>query len=86
MNESEWQTRRQRIDARLRVREWTPSRPLGRAFALSLREIRLARSQRARLRGEFVPPKPADEPAASMLERIEMRSKNTDEPGRGRRT
>jgi hypothetical protein len=34
-------------------RAWTPSLPARSGFALSLREIRLARSQRARLQGEL---------------------------------
>jgi hypothetical protein len=32
---------------------WTPSLPARSGFALSLREIRLARSQRARLKGKL---------------------------------
>jgi len=34
-------------------RAWTPSLPTRSGFALSLRNIRLARSQRARLKGEL---------------------------------
>jgi hypothetical protein len=34
-------------------RAWIPSLPARSGFALSLREIRLARSQRARLKGEL---------------------------------
>ena len=34
-------------------RAWTPSLPVRSGFALSLCEIRLARSQRARLKGEL---------------------------------
>ena len=34
-------------------RAWTPSLPVRSGFALSLREIRLARSQRDRLKGEL---------------------------------
>jgi hypothetical protein len=34
-------------------RAWTPSLPARSGFALSLSEIRLARSQRARLKGEL---------------------------------
>jgi hypothetical protein len=49
------------VDARtpsLLARAWTPLPPARSGFALSLREIRLARSQRARLPGALVPLRP----------------------------
>ena len=62
MNESEWTTRKQRIDARLRALTppWdiTPSL-LARAF-----------------RGHLVPQDPTDEPAGTMLERIHAQSES----------
>ncbi|MEK7678455.1 MAG: restriction endonuclease subunit S [Verrucomicrobiota bacterium] len=42
----------------LLARAWTPSPPARLSCAISLREIRLARSQRARLTGKLVPKKP----------------------------
>lgn len=52
------------------ARAWTPSLPARSGCALSLREIRLALSQPARLSGRLVPQDPTDEPARKLLERI----------------
>src|SRR5258705_8172503 len=57
----------------LLARAWTPSLPARSGFALSLREIRLTRSQRARLSGQLVPQDPNDEPTSILINGIKQK-------------
>ena len=54
----------------LLARAWTPSLPARPGGALSLRDIRLACSQPARLAGQLVPQDPRNEPVWKLWERI----------------
>lgn len=60
----------------LLARAWTHSPPARLGYALSLREILFAHSQRVQISGELVPQDPTDEPADKLLNRIKEQKRS----------